>query len=329
MKMHASRRFQLATSIAALIFFASGSTVHSADTRRIPRSALPDVRSLDTIEQREMPRVDAQRLLAEDAELRRSNVPAPTRYAVNHPVALTPDTSGTWETLDDGSRLWRLRLSSPGALSMSLGLEQFDLPEGVTFWVHAPDGSGVQGPYTAEDRNALGGLWTAVVLGDELVAELHAPAIGPLDLRISSVSHGYREFGERADDAFPEKRGSCNINVVCSQGNRFADQIRSVARYTFSDGTGSYVCTGQLINNTSEDETPYLYSAGHCVQSDTEAATVVAYWNYQTATCEEFSGGGLSQNQSGATLIAHSFDSETDFQYDFALLELDEFPDDA
>ncbi|MCG6949594.1 MAG: lysyl endopeptidase, partial [Acidobacteria bacterium] len=329
MNLRRALRFPSAMLIAAVMVLAGPPAVHAAGASRIPRSALPDVRSLDAIERRGMPPVDVQRLLAEDAVLRQSNVPAPTRYAINHTVALTTDASGTWETLDDGSRLWRLRLSSPGALSLSLGMEQFDLPAGATFWVHAPDGSGVQGPYTAEDRNAFGGLWTAVVLGDEIVAELHSPVESPVDLRISSVSHGYREFGERAGDSFPEKRGSCNINVVCSLGNRFADQIRSVARYTFSDGTGSYLCTGQLINNTSEDDTPYFYTAGHCVETDTEASTVVAYWNYQTATCEEWSGGSLDQNQSGATLIAHSFDSENDFQYDFALLELDEVPDDA
>ena len=146
MDLHGAFRFPPATLIVGMMLFAGASTVHAAGASRIPRSALPDVRTLDTVERREMPRVDVQRLLAEDAERQRTNVPLPTRYAINHQVSLTPETSGTWETLDDGSRLWRLRLSSPGALSISLGIEEFGLRAGTAFWIHAPDGSRVQGP---------------------------------------------------------------------------------------------------------------------------------------------------------------------------------------
>ncbi|MCG6948105.1 MAG: hypothetical protein LJE93_04205 [Acidobacteria bacterium] len=329
MKSGAPFRFRSPSLIATVMVFMGPAALFSADERFLPRSALPGVRSIDTIEHWKMPWVDVEALRAEDVERENLGVPVAPRFAKNILVDFSPDNSGTWETLDDGSRLWRLRVSSPGALNISLGMEQFDLPAGTAFWVHAPDGSGIQGPYTAANRNALGGLSTAVVLGDELVAELHAPADAPIGLRISSVNHGYRGFGERRGGAFSAKRGSCNVNVVCPEGDLFADQIRSVARYTFSEGMASYLCTGQLINNTSEEKTPYLYSAGHCVQTGTAAATVVAYWNYQTAACEEWSGGSLSQNQSGATLIAHSFNSDTDFQFDFALLMLDHVPDDA
>ena len=71
-------------------------------------------------------------------------------------------------------------------------MKKFDLPDGAVFWVHAPDGSGVQGPYTMINRNAVGGLRTAVVLGDELVAEFHLPESSEGHLAIHSVNHGYR-----------------------------------------------------------------------------------------------------------------------------------------
>ena len=150
-----------------LLLFAS-TTLFSAERGLLPRSALPGVQSIATIEHREMLRVDVEALLAEDAEREGSGKPVAPRFAKNIQVAYTPDTSGTWETLDDGSRLWRLRISSPGALSLNLGLDRFNLPKDAAFWIHTPDGSGVQGPYTKENRNTLGGLWTAVVLGEEL-----------------------------------------------------------------------------------------------------------------------------------------------------------------
>ena len=269
-----------------------------------------------------MPEVDVDSLLAEDAERESVARPVPARYAKGLPVAFTPANSGTWEELDDGSRLWRLRIASPGALSLSLGLKQFDLPTGAAFWVHDPDGAWVQGPYTAENQNALGGLWTAVVLGDELVAELRLPASAEANLGIERVNHGYRFFGER-EVAASVKRGSCNLNVICPQGNPWRNQIRSVARITFTSGANSFLCTAQLVNNTAENNTPYLLTAQHCIDAPEVAPTIVAYWNYETPACEDLVGGNLSQNQSGATFVASA---EFNVESDFALVELDDQP---
>jgi hypothetical protein len=308
-----------ATLIAALMLSIGTTTLFSAEPGGLPRSALPGVQTINTIERQEMPWVDVEALRAEDAERDRLTAPAPVRFAKDIPVVYTPNNSGTWETLGDGSRLWRLRIFSPGALSLNLGLESFDLPEGAAFWIHAPDGSGVQGPYMKENRNALGGLWTAVVLGDELVAELQVPKGAEAGLQISSVNHGYRFFGER-EAGFAAKRQPCSINVVCPQGDPWRDQIRSVTRIHM---VGVGLCTAQLVNNTAEDLTPYVLSAEHCVENSSQAASLVAYWNYQSPECDDFAGGNLSQNQSGATLV-----SSWSYNYgsDFALVELDDQP---
>jgi hypothetical protein len=321
MKTATSMQSKAAALLVVLLI--SAPVLFSADRGVLPRSALPGVRPLDQIEHHEMPWVDVEKLRAEDSERERSGRPVAPRFAKNVGVAFTPNSSGTWEILADGSRLWRLHISSPGALSLSLGLERFELPGGAAFWVHAPDGSGVQGPYFRKNRNSLGGLWTAVVLGDELVAELHLPKGAEADLRIASVNHGYRFFGER-QSSLSAKRGSCNINVVCPQGNPWRDQIRSVARYSVSSGGSSYLCTGQLVNNTAEDLTPYFLTAQHCIEEESWAPTLVAYWNYQSPECDDLRGGNLSQNQSGSTQVASS-----PFQVgsDLALLLLDDEPE--
>jgi hypothetical protein len=305
--------------MTAVMLFIGSTTLFSAEVESLPRSALPGVMLIDTIERHEMPWVDVEALRAEDAERDHLRAPGPARFAKDISVAYTPNNSGTWETLEDGSRLWRLRIASPGALSLNLGLELFDLPVGAAFWIHAPNGSGVQGPYTRKNRNALGGLWTAIVLGDELVAELRVPKGADADLRIAKVNHGYRFFGER-EAGFNAKRGSCNINVVCPQGDPWRDQIRSVARIHI---VGSHLCTGQLVNNTAEDLTPYLLTAGHCVENSGHAASLVAYWNYQSPECDDITGGNLSQNQSGSTFISSW---EIGIGSDFALVELDDEP---
>ena len=319
-----SFRRQITTGLLAAILLAGSPFILSALATGLPPSALPGVKSVEEVQRLVMPVVDVEALRAEDLERERAGRAVPTRFAKGISVSFSSKDSGTWENLADGSRLWRLRIDSPGALSLSLGLDRFDLPAGAAFWVHDLDGAWVQGPYTAKNRNALGGLWTAVVVGHELVAELHLPnGNSQADIEITSVNHDYRGLRDRRGES-ATKRGRCNVNVVCPEGNRFADQIRSVARITYSSGGSSYLCTAQLINNTAEDDTPYLLTAQHCIDAPEVAPTIVAYWNYETATCDEFFGGSLSQNQSGATFVASSglFAGS-----DFALVELDQQPD--
>ena len=307
----------------------AGTPLAIAATRSLPPSMLPETLPLDRVELRDMSQVDTAALLAEDARRERAGVPVPTRYATIQPAAFSPDGSGTWEELADGSRLWRLRIASPEALSLSLGLSRFELPEGAALWIHDPEGAQVQGPYTSADRNTDGGLWTAMVLGDEMVVELQLPAGVQREsvLEISSVIHGYRFFGEPETTALA-KRGACNVNVVCPEGDRWRDQIRSVALITFTSGGDPYICSAQLVNNTAEDNTPYLLTAQHCINAPDVAPTVVAYWNYQSPDCDDLAGGSLADNQSGATFVASSpFPSSTQTGSDFALVELDEQPD--
>jgi hypothetical protein len=315
------------TRIAILTLLTAGATTLNTTALAagsVPRSALPGVKSVDTVQRMVMPEVDVAGLLAEDAAKEASGAAVPTRFAAAIPVFFGPESSGTWESLDDGSKLWRLRIASPGALSLNLGIEKFDLPVGATFWIHDAEGAQVQGPYTAKNRNADGGLWTAMVLGDELVAELHLPSGSEAELEIASVNHGYRFFGEKTVQT-AEKRGFCNINVVCPDGSPWSNQIRGVARITIS---GMYVCTGQLVNNTAQDNTPYLLTAGHCIEAANEAPSVVAYWNFQSPQCNDIAGGSLSQNQSGSTWVASSpLDGVAGT--DFTLVELDQDPNPA
>jgi hypothetical protein len=270
-----------------------------------------------------MPTVDVAALCEQDSRqaLSSSSHAAPFRFAQNLPTDLTPDSHGAWESLTGGWRLWSLRIRSPAALSLNLWLDRFDLPPGASLWLSDPDGEVVHGPYTDAHRNSLGGLWTPVVLGDEMVVELIvSPRARTPDLRISSVNHGYRLFGEPRAAAVT-KQGDCNIDVVCPEGDPWSDQIRSVARITIS---GTRACTGQLLNNTAGDDTPYLLTAHHCVDSPTAAPSIISYWNYESPTCGALSGGDITQNTTGADWVASwSFADGSDF----TLVELDHDPE--
>ncbi|MDY7092377.1 MAG: hypothetical protein SX243_05310 [Acidobacteriota bacterium] len=270
--------------------------------------------------------VDRERLMAEDAAA--EPFTGPRRFAEALPVGWTASEQGVWQQLADGSRLWRLRMVSPGALSLNLRLDDFQLPAGARLWLHDGIGNVVQGPYTRDHRTREGQLWTALVPGQEAVLELHLPAgVAPASasFRVASVQRGYRPVGGQSPGAeiegdFPTKQGSCNNDVVCPEGNGWRDQIRSVGWFTVN---GIGLCTGTLMNNTAGDFRPYLLTAEHCDITAGNAGSMVVYWNYQSPSCGQLSGGSLADNQSGAIWRAGDASS------DFTLVELMQQPDPA
>lgn len=267
--------------------------------------------SLDQVDRKTLMKVNVDSLLAEDQKRGKAQQdPGPLRFAVAEDVAFDLNNSGTWQNLPDG-RLWRLRIHSPGAASHNLGITRFDLPKGAKLWIYNPSGKHVEGPYTSRDRSHKGSLWTPIIEGDEIVVEIFVPtgASQPV-VEIGKVNKGYRSFGKDGTD----KQGGCNNDVICPEGDPWRDQIRSVARYLID---GTYTCTGQLMNNTAIDFTPYFLSANHCGVTSANDHTLVFYWNFESPNCGDLSGGSLADNQTGATFRASYAPS------DFVLVELD------
>ncbi len=281
---------------------------------------------LDEVEILSLPAVDNRALLAADAAVAGPGIPL--RFAQPRPVSSSPATSGTWQTLADSSELWRLRIRSPGALSLSLGFTRYSMPAGGSLVVLTPDRSTVLGPYTERHNRVHGELWTPLLPGSEAVIEvrLGAGRRSRLELELTAVNHGYRDISQfESAEKSAEKSGACNIDVVCPEGDLWDPQIRSVARIIVS---GSFLCTGFMVNNTAQDHRPLFMTADHCGLSAQSAASLVVYWNYFNSTCRTpgsgasggVGDGSLSQTQTGSTFLAGSAAS------DFSVVELDEAP---
>jgi V8-like Glu-specific endopeptidase len=284
-----------------------------------PRSFALKDKSQEQVQRKVLPKIDTARLIAEDKERGKNRrQPTPRRFAVAADVSYTLDTSGSWQTLPDG-RLWRLRIQSPGAVSMNLGITRFDMPDRTKLWIYDPSHKDVEGPYTAKNRSHLGSLWTPVVQGDEIIVEIFVPSgAGTPVIEIQKVNQGYQSIVKSG--LFGVSEGTCENDVVCPVGNPWSNQIRAVGVYTRS---GLYGCTGTLVNNTAHDFKNYFLSANHCGVDATNDATVVVYWNDQSATCGTHGPGSTSDNQTGSTFRASYAPS------DFQLIELSSAPDSA
>jgi hypothetical protein len=245
---------------------------------------------------------------------------APNQFAVSLPLD-NAVSDGRWSLAGDLA-IWQFQVVSPGAIAVSLELAATTLPAGARFWLLDATGGQARGPYTAADIASDGRFWTPLIRGDTVVVQAEVPVAqqGAFAVHIVAAHHAYRELGS---GGIPTKAagtsGSCEINIACPAGAAWQAESRAVAMITIG---GNFECTGTLLNDVPQDNTPYLLTANHCGIGTVgePASSVVAYWNYQAATCAGTSGS-LSNAQTGATLLAN------DTQSDFALLRLNALPD--
>ncbi len=297
-----------------------------------PASFAQPTQTLRSVDLVVLPQIDTVALQAEDEKKRAEEPGGPARFAAAVPVHYDAVRDGTWETLPDGRRVWRLRIVSPGAFSLNFGFSRFRLPGGATVHLY-PAGSirepeaqpssgradptapapkpnasaesrrppAWDGPYDARDASPESEFWTAVVPGDDAVIELAVPAGAEFEpeLVIGTVGHDYRGFGSLARSLLrvADKQGTCNNDVICPEGDPWRNEIRSVAVYTLS---GVWTCSGTLVNSHDPDHPPYFLTANHCHVEATNDQSMVVYWNFESPNCGDLQGGLLSQHQTGA-----------------------------
>src|SRR5690606_25028499 len=305
------------------------------DAFLMPTAMSRDVMPVDFVQKQQIPPLDLAAVQKQDEEDALLGL-AP-RYAVPHPVEYTPGNSGTWERLDRETLLWRPRVESPGAVSINLGVTRYFMPANGQLFIYSADMVDVIRPFTARDNADHGQLWTPPIPGEELIIELTIPEVEvpQLDLTLGSINVGYREFGVSAANrrarAIRERdgggiaSGSCNVDVVCPEGDDWRNEIAAVG--VISTG-GSRFCTGFMVNNTAQDRRPLFMTAAHCGINAGNAASLVVFWNYENSWCRPVGSsssggsgdGSLSMFQTGSTFRASYGPS------DFTLVELSQDP---
>ena len=91
---------------------------------------------------------------------------------------------------------------------------------------------------------------------------------------------------------------------------------------------GSTFCTGSLINDTANDHKMYFITANHCGINAGNAASLVAFWNYQNSFCRTPGSAASGQAGDGSLTQFHtgSFFRAANAASDFTLVELDDPP---
>lgn len=248
---------------------------------------------------------------AADEEDAVTGAPYKFAQALNLPLNMN-EGAGEWR--DDhvnGVRRWRVQVSSPGAVSLSLLFSDFHLPDDAEFYVigkHRTHGAYTAAENNMDDRKFAVGL----VKGDTAILEYVEPLSSPqgrVGLKLHKVVHGFRagtDYGEA---------GSCNIDVACSDGRHWKDQINAVGIMLTSDA--QRFCSGAMVNNVRQDGTQYFLTANHCIFAD--VSYFMVGFNYQWSYCK--SGNATGPTGEPRMQLVHGLRVVSKWdQSDFALL---------
>ena len=241
------------------------------------------------------------------------------RFAYPFEVNLTPNNSGEWPHGENGYAVWKLTIRSVGAKSLNLIFDDFNIPENARLFILSETEKHILGAFTSYNNNPSGKFAVSPVAGDEITVQYEIPETetGKQHFTITRVNHDYlgilKSGGRRPLNKIALW---CNINVNCDDWFEWEEVKNSVVRIIID---GTTFCSGALLNNTAQNQKPYVLSAAHCYERKEYAQTSVYAFNYESPFCESLDGDPLN-SISGALMKAQS-DSA-----DFALVELNQVP---
>lgn len=306
-----------------------------------PVSSLVSSEFFTTLAQINLPPFNLQAAIELDkAEAERNEMPKFSRSIFTD---ITFKNSGTWTVLPNGSRVWRLQITSKDAEALLPYFKKFYLPKGSSFHVYTPDREEMIGAFTNENNPTDGYYATGLIHGETCILEYFEPleVKDRGEICLNEIGHAYRWV----ENYFPKKHkagGSplsfnqsdvCEVNVNCSEGAAWQNEKRAVACIIVQSNFGQGSCSGTMINNVRQDCTPYLLSAQHCTEGTTtnQYSQWLFYYNFEAPTCSNPSAIGHLGDYfvTGCTKKADSNDNGGDTGSDFLLLQLTNTPPDT
>ncbi len=248
---------------------------------------------------------------------------SPVQFAVLVPHAVSSASGGSWSSAH-GRATWSYAVQVPTAVSLSFHATQISLPAGAMLVVR-----GVQTTtsYRASDLHH-GELWSRVQPGAALQFALSVPAAerARVAFRIVSLQAGYRSLGAgvadhpyyrqlRAPTDATSPASQCITNYECRVSAANTPAAAATVALLIEN---QFQCSGTLLNDVPQDNTPYVLSARHCisgkvgvVDDPTAAAATSVYWD-ATSACGATLGSiydPMTPLQTGAQTIVEQQDA--------------------
>ena len=220
---------------------------------------------------------------------------APLKVGVLLPTDLTIDNAGSWNTLPDGKRVWRLQVQAKDAIALMLIFRDFYIPENGKLFIYSSDKTHLIGAFTHHTNPPTKEYATEFLAGDKIILEYEAGISENEHPRIAidAVGYGYNHLhvSRTMADTGPGTSGSCMVNINCEEGEAWQTEKNGVCQMTLPIGNYIYICSGALGNNTAEDLKPYILSAFHCIDLDIPVTEknlnkYTFYFHFEHTGCE-------------------------------------------
>ena len=244
--------------------------------------------------------VEAVSLPAPAAKAAAPKVDAIGRYRVADVRELPKSAEvGAWVPAAGGF-VARLRATSEAAEGLRVKLDLGTVPGAMEVRVQGSDPAAVES--MTLDPMAGPEAWTPWTEGSSQLIEIFSPVLPADDaVRVGAVLHF-------TDSPFAKAAATCTLSTQCTSGDpaldaMIAERKRSVIRINFVSGGGGFNCTATLID-TPRNPAAYVLTANHCIDEASAAATITAWWFYESTTCENHTTApGRQQRPGGMQLV--------------------------
>lgn len=249
-----------------------------------------------------------------------------TVYGINIPTQIDINNSGTWNTLPNGDRVWRIRIKSANAKALQIICDRFVLPEGGALFIYDIKKERQYGAFTAFNNRTDKVFSSQQFTGNDFIIEynqLSTVTTAP-EFRINEITYVFKN----ADD-FQDALPGCHNNVNCLPWMQdWCNEIRATVKFetiVIEDGERlRSFCSGVVINNSNNDFRPLILTAAHCIQNKIDPNLWIVFYNWQSPTCANDLGND-ELTTTGITILAQDPSNIGEIQLcpDVALLEVD------
>jgi lysyl endopeptidase len=224
--------------------------------------------------------------------------------------------------LVENGKLWIWHLKFTDALSTNAMFSKFKLTRDARLFIYSPNKKQVLGAYTSVNNQEDGSLAIEIMAGSEMVIEyFETNQSKGSELVLGNISYGFKDAIGYIKDGLISiiSSAACHVDINCNSNSVIQTIKRGTAKISYQKNGGSYVCSGGLMNNASQDGTPYFLTAFHCSNGSTPS-TYVFYYNYEYTTCTSGITAPNYGTISGSTAIALFSGS------DMALMKMNNYP---
>jgi PKD repeat protein len=246
-------------------------------------------------------------------------------------VNMNMENCGTTDVLADGTKVWRVRIVSEGALALKVLCPEFYIPQGAELFLYNENRQQLVS-LNSKNNPQFGTYYSPkMIQGDALYMEYVQPASvsGNPVIRMDGLCYFYRGvdayvgyYANKRETGYGSS-GSCEVNINCPAGTNWQDQKKGVAEIAIISGWSVGFCTGSLVNNTANDGTPYFLTADHC--GGVDEANSMSRWefnfNFEASGCSNPTSEPNYDVVTGCTLRARPSGAQSSGT-DFLLLEL-------